>query len=98
MQNFLNRFVVVRGRDSGVNCGYLEEIYPADGVAVIRESRKIWGWDGAHTCHELANAGASMDDTRISEPTELVAMLDVVEILLCTDAARDNLSQSRWSA
>jgi hypothetical protein len=90
----IGQFCVVRCRDSGVQTGYLEAL---DGsTAVLREQRRIWRWKGANTVLELSLRGADQDYTRITEPVALGVVTDAIEIIPCTDAARDNLSKSRW--
>lgn len=91
----LGKFVLLRTRDSGVHCG---DILSQVGQTVeLRDARRIWRWRGANTLNELSVNGASMTEyTRISEPVARITILDVLEIIPCTDIAAKNLEVSRW--
>lgn len=91
---FIGKFVIVRGTDSGVYCGVLVEVHAR--AVVLKDSRNIWSWERANTLHELSLHGCS-ESSRISEPVQEEAILDVVQIIPCTAEARANLERSRWS-
>ena len=92
-----NPFVIVRGRLSGVICGYLES-RTTDAI-VLTEARQVWRWRGANTVTDLARTGASLTEfTRIAEPAPRVEIqtADVGAVVYCTQEAQANLRQSRW--
>ncbi|HET9554353.1 MAG TPA: hypothetical protein VFP50_15430 [Anaeromyxobacteraceae bacterium] len=92
------QFVITRGSQTGVQCGYLVSDTAA-GV-VLREARQIWRFGGAETLQEVAAKGASMTEkTRISQPAPALSTLrrdDVASIIECSAEAEGNLRQSRW--
>lgn len=89
-------FVVVRTKNAGVHCGYLEKV---DGLCVtLTEARRVWRWRGANSLNELAANGADKTWTRISEPISKIIITESIEILSCTDESKKNLSVSRWGA
>ena len=89
----IGSFVIVRSRSAGVNTGYLMEL--SGTTCLLRESRKIWQWEGAFTLHEMSNHGCGQD-SRISEASELLVYLpDIIEVLQCTEKATRNLRRSR---
>ena len=91
----LGKFVILRTRDSGVHCGVL--LSQSGQVVKLSGARRIWRWRGANTLNELSVNGASMTDhTRISEPVSSIVILDSLEIIPCTEVARENLEVSRW--
>lgn len=90
----LGAFVIVRTDRAGVHCGTLAA---QDGQAVtLTGAHRIWRWRGANTLHELSLRGADREWTRISEPVPTVCLMDAIEILPCSAAARVNLEDSRW--
>lgn len=91
----IGKFVIVRTRDAGVHCGILKS---ASGRGCeLTDARRIWRWRGANTLNELANKGANETEyTRISEPVSSVVLTENCEVILCTQAAQDNLVKSRW--
>ncbi len=89
------QFVIIRTTGAGVHCGTLEK--EGKRSVTLTNARRIWRWRGANTLHEMALRGASLTEfTRISEPVESITIRDVHEIIPCTDAAQENLTQSRW--
>lgn len=92
----LGKFVIVRCYSAGVHCGVLTA---KDGQEVtLKDARRIWRWRGANTLHELSQNGAEKEYTRISEVVPEISLSEVCETLPCSDAARENLSQSRWGS
>lgn len=91
-------FVITRGTQTGVQCGYLVANTPA-GV-VLREARQIWRFGGAETLQEVAAKGADLKQTtRISQPAPALSTLrhaDVGSVIECSPEAEANLRQSRW--
>lgn len=87
-------FVVIRTRNAGVHCGTLHSVKGME--VVLTDARRVWRWRGANSLHEMANNGCAMDYTRISEPISKISLPEHIELLYCTDKARDNLSKSRW--
>lgn len=90
----IGKFVIIRTYSAGVHVGTLKS---HDGkAATLADARRIWRWRGANTLNELAQNGAAQDWTRISEPVPEIALTEAIEVIPCTDKARENLSQSRW--
>jgi hypothetical protein len=94
-QTVIGSFVVVRTFSAGVHCGTLVE---SAGTAVtLKDSRRIWRWSGASSLNELSQNGAGKDRTRISEPVPQILLTQAIEVIPCSDKAKKNLSDSRWS-
>lgn len=92
---FKDKFVVVRTRSAGVHMGYLEEWNGT--VVILRESRRLWRWDGAFTLNEVAVNGVS-EDSRISDPVPIIGLSEAIEVIPCSEKAQKNLSRSRNGA
>lgn len=89
----IGKFVVVRTYSAGVHMGTLLQ---ANGTAaMLKDARRLWGWEGANTLHEISLHGVA-ENSKISEPVELIELTEVIEKLLCTEKAKQNLTRSRW--
>jgi hypothetical protein len=93
--HMLNKFVIVRTQTAGVHVGTLKEYSGKE--AILVNSSRIWRWFGANTLDDLAVAGASEERTKISAQAPLKVLTEVIEIILCTETATENLSRPRWS-
>lgn len=78
--------VIVRGDRSGVFFGTLVK---REGREVkLKDCRRIWYWDGAATISQLAVDGtAKPDNCKFTVAVEQIEILDVIEIIPCTDKA-----------
>jgi hypothetical protein len=89
------QYVVVRTLNAGVHVGELVEHDPVKKVAILSDVRRIWYWKGANTLNEIANSGVGAG-SKVSEPTALNTLSDVIEVLSATDKARKNLEAAKW--
>jgi hypothetical protein len=85
------RYAIVRSRDQGVMCGYVEGI---DGRRVtLRQARQIYAYDSYFVLIEIAefgprNPGRMRMSVAMSETSE---MLEACGVLYCTDTAGEAL-------
>lgn len=86
MQINKNKYYIVRGNSSGVFFGHIVE---KDGSEVtLTDCRRIWYWAGACSLSQLAVEGTKKPDKcRFTMPVNGLTVLDVVEIMPCTDIA-----------
>ena len=90
----IGKFVVVRTYSAGVHVGTLAS---HDGKNVtLTDARRLWRWSGANSLNEVSQKGADMSYTRISEPVPKIMLTESIELIPCSDAGRENLTQSRW--
>ncbi|MBW2672346.1 MAG: hypothetical protein JRD89_02870 [Deltaproteobacteria bacterium] len=83
-------YVIVRSPSVGVFAGYLESREGRE--VVIREARRIWYWDGAATLSQLAVDGTKApENCKFPCAVNRVEVLDVGEILYCTERARRSI-------
>jgi hypothetical protein len=84
MDKFINERVIVRARGAGVFYGTLKA---KDGDEVLlADARRIYRWNGASECIELAQAGCSKE-SKITRAASEVIVENVLEIHPCTAAA-----------
>lgn len=92
-----NKFIVRCDR-AGVFYG---EIVSRNGQEVeMKDVRNIWYWDGAATVMQLAAEGVSKPKTcKFSVPVESLLLLEVIQIIPCTDKAVESLDAVKpWRA
>lgn len=84
-------YVIIRGDRSGVFAGYLKE---RDGKEVVLlKARRIWYWAGANSISQLAVDGTSKpNDCKFPTEIEKVQILDVIEVIDCTEKARKSIA------
>jgi hypothetical protein len=88
------RYVIVRGRDSGVHAGELVSV--KNKTVVLRNARRIWYWSGAASLSELAVYGASKFGARVDRQEILE---DACELIHCHAAGRRMIErQPEWRA
>ena len=81
--------VIVRTQSAGVHFGYVIERRGAE--IDLERSRRIWSWQGALSCSELASKGPDVARSKIAVPVSLT-LLGVIEVIYCTDAAAAAIS------
>lgn len=81
------KYQIVRTYSAGVFAGYVES--RKDQEVIMRNARRLWYWDGAASLSQLAMEGVSKPEKcKFPCPVDRVELLQVIEILDCTDAAK----------
>lgn len=90
----IGKYVIVRGDHSGVFAGNLTA---RDGQEVqLTDCRRIWSWEGAASISQLAIDGTSKpDDCKFPAPVADITILDVIEIIPCTEKAEASIKAVR---
>lgn len=93
-------YVVIRSRDAGVFCGYLESESSDSSVVELSESRRIYYWDGAATLSQLALEGVKkVSNCKFPEALPSHKIIGVCEIIPATEVARLSIaSVPVWKA
>lgn len=91
----IGTFVVVRTYSAGVHCGVVAS-WDGGKVVTLQNARRIWRWYGANTLNEVSQKGVEQTRSRISEPVAATVLTEAIEIITCSDIAKENLSISRW--
>ena len=88
------KYVIARTYSAGVFAGELES---RDGQEVVlRNARRLWYWDGAASLSQLAMEGVTKpQNCKFPCEVDRVELLQVVEILSTTDAARKSIAEVR---
>lgn len=97
LKNFIDKKVIIRGRYSGVQYGTLEQV---DGTNVIlKDSRRLWYWNGAASLTQLSQEGVKYpQDCKFTVTSQTpIYISDMIEILVCTDTAIQNIQEvAEW--
>lgn len=93
-QELNGKFVIVRTYSAGVHMGTLSGISGTE--AVLTDARRLWSWEGANTLNEVSQNGVAKG-SRISEPVPLIRLTEAIEVIPCSDKAKECLTQSAWS-
>ena len=88
---WLGKQVIIRTYSAGVHYGELDFV---EGSTVrLKNSRRIWYWDGAFTLSELAEVGTlKPKNCKFSMPTSGIE-LDRIEIILISESALISLNE-----
>lgn len=91
-------YVIVRTYSAGVHFGIVTK---REGKEVtLKNSRRIWYWDGAASLSQMALEGVkNPDNCKFAVTLPEILLLEAIEIIPCTAAARDNiLAVKEWKA
>jgi len=84
-------YCIVRSRDQGVMCGYVESINGR--MVKLHQARQIWKYDSTFVLADIAEHGMRNPDNAMlsvamSQP---MVMLEACGVYVCTDKAADQL-------
>ena len=83
----------MRGIQSGVYFGTLCERHGQE--VTLEKARNIWYWSGAASLLQLANEGVkNQNSSKFTVTVDRLLLLDVVEIVPCTDEAIANIEST----
>lgn len=77
--SFIGKYVIVRTYSAGVHFGTLQSLTGTE--AVLSNARRLWRWGGAFTLNEVAAKGISFQTSKLSDPVELIALTQAIEII-----------------
>lgn len=80
-------YVIIRTYSAGVHAGYLES---RDGQEVtLKNSRRLWYWDGAASLSQLAMDGVSKpENCKFAVVLPKIILTEAIEIIPCTEKAK----------
>ena len=93
-----DRYCIVRTYSAGVFAGFLRSRKGQE--VVLTNARRLWYWSGAASLSQLAMEGVkNPDDCKFPCEVSEVELLQVIEILPCSEKARTSILEVRvWSA
>ena len=86
------KYQIVRTYSAGVFAGYIESRNGQE--VVMRNARRLWYWDGACSLSQLSVDGVSKpQNCKFPCEVDRVELLQVVEILDCTEKAKESIEE-----
>ena len=83
-------YVIVRASNAGVFAGHL--VRKIGNEVTLRNSRRLWYWDGASSLSQLAMEGTSKpENCKFPCPVVNETVIGVIEIISCTEKARQSI-------
>lgn len=89
LARFRGKWVVIRTLNAGVHVGVFEDF--ENGMTVLSRGRRIWGWAGAFSLHEVAHVGIGTGSQVSIEVPEIV-VLETTEIILAAEKAVQSIA------
>ena len=84
--------VILRCMASGVFAGVLKSQSPDGKLVTLTNCRRIWHWEGAATCSQLALEGVKSPlNCKFPQAVPELTVTDVLEIIPMTSEAWDNV-------
>lgn len=90
--NMAQEYVIIRTHSAGVHAGYLVS---RNGQEVeLRDSRRIWYWDGAASLSQLAMEGVTKpENCKFAMVLPKIILTQAIEIIPCTQRAQQIISE-----
>jgi hypothetical protein len=87
----MEKYYIVRTENAGVFFAQVEKL---DGqTAKLKNSRRIWYWDGAASLSELAvNGTAKPENCKFPVSVESMTVFEVIELIECTEKAINSIN------
>lgn len=77
---FIGEKVLVRTINAGVHYGTLIE--RDDKCVLLENAKRIWGWTGAFSLHEIAMVGLDLKNSKISMAADSIILTEAIEVIL----------------
>lgn len=84
-------YVIIRGDRSGAFAGYLESLNETGKIAVMKNCRRLWYWDGAASLSGMAADGVSKPkNCKFTAPVK-IKITDVIEVISVSAKAQKSI-------
>ena len=92
MTSNINKKCIIRTEKAGVFYGTLADYDYVTRTAELHNVRILWYWNGAASLSQLAVEGVKRpDDCKFTISVEQMQVMEVIEIIPCTDVAIRNI-------
>jgi len=89
IDKMIGKYVLIRSYASGVHAGVLEEYDMTTRHVVLKDTRRIWYWEGAFTLSAVAQNGIKEGKLSIQQPELIVTQVE--EIALFSPEGEKNI-------
>lgn len=87
-------YCIIRTYSAGVFAGYVESESEDGKKVVLRNSRRLWYWDGAASLSQMAEEGVSKpSNCKFAMVVDKQQVNECIEKLYCTETARKNIQK-----
>ena len=87
-------YVIIRSYSSGVHAGYLSFESKDSRKVKLVNSRRLYHWDGAFTCTDLAIQGVqNPENCKFAQVLPMITIMEVCEIIPATEVARASIEE-----
>ena len=84
------KYVIVRTYSAGVHAGIL--VAKKGKEVTLKNSRRIWYWDGAATLSQLAQEGTNNPEScKVPCCVDEIILTEAIEIITCTNKAKKSI-------
>ena len=87
------RFVIIRSTNAGVFAGYLVDEREANQVVVMDGCIRLHAWFGASLSQLAVEGTPKYSECRFAMPVDNHKIFETIEVLECTEVARENLQK-----
>lgn len=88
----INKKCIIRTNRAGVFFATLAEFDATNRIATLSDCRRLWYWSGAASLSQLAVEGVkNPNDCKFTIVVPTMQVMEVIEIIPCTDAAIANI-------
>ena len=92
-EKFIGQFCIVRLRDAGIHAGIVMGV--EDGLVILKNSRRIYRWEGPTTLSELAYVGPRADSL-VARELRSHLLRDWCEIIPTTLEGEEAFAACAW--
>jgi hypothetical protein len=89
---FIGQHVLIRTRSAGVHIGILDQY--ETGSALLKNSRRIWYWEGAFTLSAVASVGIQPASSKLSVRIPAMLVEEVIEVIPTSEKAQATFDAS----
>jgi uncharacterized protein (DUF4213/DUF364 family) len=75
----IGKYVIVRTYSAGVHLGFL--VAHEGKVVQLKDSRRLWYWEGAFTLNAVAKNGVNFEKSKLSEAVEEIMITEAIELI-----------------
>ena len=87
--SLMGETVIIRARNAGVHIGEL--VSHEDGFITLKDSNRIWNWEGSFTLSDVSQNGISKGRVGVTVPTLHIPIMDIGEILSTTKKSQNEI-------
>ncbi len=92
LSNILGKYVIVRSRNEGINCGFVKDL--DDTGIILTEARRLYYHKPKDSCmswYEGVSISGLSKDSKISNPVSEKGIIEDYSYTVCSESAKESL-------